>query len=159
MSDWNAKSRRKLVAITLISFVAQACVLGSVGEPRSRIETSADGLRTFTYFHERDGHPVACGAYALADPVHGTFEGEVRAREPVWIKTDDGRQLSVVWPSGFAVRFEPNPVLYNELGKPVAWAGEPTELSHTEWDEASGTFDDPYIAHGAAYKGCYPYLT
>jgi hypothetical protein len=147
-----------MLAFALVSLAALCGGCGIAEDPRSEIATGADGLRTFTHIHARGGTAVACGAFALADPVHGTLQGAAEAREPVWIETEDGRRLSGIWPPGFSVRFEPRAVLYNELGKPVAWADEPTELSQTRWDEATGTYEDPYVAHEGAYGGCYPYF-
>ena len=89
---------RRTIAFALVSVVALACGSGPAEDPHSEITTGADGLRTFTHFHERGGFPVA-------------------------------------------------------------WADVPTELSQTRWDEATGTYEDPYVAHGAAYGGCYPYFT
>lgn len=68
----------------------------------------------------------------------------------------DGLRLSVVWPQGFSVRFEPDAVLSNEQGRVVAPAGERTELIQTRADEHAGTFDDPYIA-GLILGGCSPF--
>jgi hypothetical protein len=115
-------------------------------------------LRTFTVIRESDGLPVVCPAFGLVSPVTGTFEGQAGAREPVWIRSEVGQPLSVVWPGGFTVRFEPAAVLYNEDGKPVARAGERTELSQVRRDEHAGTYEDPYVASGILFDGCYPFV-
>jgi hypothetical protein len=126
--------------------------------PHSVITTGADGLRTFTVIRAIDGVPVVCPSFAVLDPVAGTFDGQVGAQDPVWIAVEDGRHLSVIWPEGFSVRFEPEAVLYNENDHAVARAHEPTELSQVKPEDHSGSFDDPYIASGLLYDGCYPYV-
>ena len=92
------------------------------------------------------------------NPLAGTFQGQPGAREPAWIRSSDGRPLSIVWPGGFSVRFEPSAVLYNEKGKAVAHAGRSIELAQVRPEEHSGTFDDPYISSGILFDGCYPFL-
>jgi hypothetical protein len=133
----------------------QACsLLGT----QSQIVTAPDGVRTFTVIHEVGGTPMACAAFGLVDPVHGTLAGILGANEPVWIVTDDGRHLSVVWPAGFSVQFEPNVSLYNEGGRVVGRAGDPIELSQTRWDSATGTYENPYLAQGLVFDSCYPFV-
>ena len=154
----------KVGAACLVGLSALACssvpsVATSAGaDAHSRIVAGPDGLRTFTVVLETGGVPVSCPAFALVDPVHGTLDGSKGAREPVWIITSDGRHLSVVWPAGFSVRFEPEATLYNEHESVVAAAGKPVELSQTMWNSAAGTFDDPYIAQGLVFGGCYPFV-
>jgi hypothetical protein len=147
--------RRARLAAT-ISLVVLA--VAGCAPSHGAITAAPNGLRTFRVFHETNGNPVACPAFALTHPVAGTLEGDQSdKREPVWLETADGRRLSVVWPEGFTVRFEPDAVLYNELGKVVARAGQRTELSQTSPEEHAGTFDDPYLASGLTLGGCYPY--
>jgi hypothetical protein len=125
--------------------------------PPSVIVTGPDGMRTFITLKVWEGHPVACPAYAVADPVRGTFEGAVGNREPAWLVDGTGARLSIVWPEGFTVRFEPLAALANELGTVVVRAGQAVELGQVARDSASGTFEDPYIAQGIVLGGCYPY--
>jgi hypothetical protein len=128
------------------------------GTPHSRILTGPDGMRTFTWVTELGGTPLLCPAFGLNDPVHGTLTGGVGEREPAWLETEDGRLLSVIWPAGFGVRFEPTATLYNDGGDRVAQKGDQVELSQTTWDSAAGTFEDPYLASGLVFNGCYPFL-
>jgi hypothetical protein len=95
----------------------------------------------------------------VSNPLVGTLEGQAGAREPVWLRADDGRHLSVVWPADFTVRFEPNAVLRNEHGSVVAGAGERTRLDQVRPEEHAGTYDDPYIASGILLGGCYPFVS
>jgi hypothetical protein len=130
----------------------------AIADPaHSVISTGADGLRTFSVIREVNGYSVACAAYGLADPLVGTFEGRAGAREPVWIRAADGRHLSVVWPEGFRVRFEPTAVLYNEQGTAVAKAGGRIVLGQIRPEDHAGTFEDPYIASGILFGRCYPF--
>lgn len=152
--------RRAWLAATMSLAVLAVAACGSSGSAPSRsvITVAPNGLRTFSVIHEMNGNPVVCPAFGLVNPVVGTLEGNASdTREPVWLKTADGRRLSVVWPQGFTVRFEPDAVLYNDQGKVVARAGQRTELSQTRAEEHAGTFDDPYIASGLLLGGCYPF--
>ena len=116
-----------------------------------------DGLRTFTAIHNINGVVVACPAFAVTNPVRGRLEGDPDDDlEPIWLRAADGPRLSVVWPHGFRVRFEPDAVLYNDRGNAVARAGQMVELGQTAMDEHTGTFDDPYIASGGVLGGCHP---
>ena len=124
-----------------------ACVAHSL------ISTSPDGLRTFAVV---SGPNVACPAFARANPVTGLLEGQAGAREPVWLQAADGHHISVVWPAGFGLRFEPAAVLYTDRGTLVGRAGDQIVLGQTGWSEAAGTFDDPYFASGLIFGGCYP---
>ncbi len=145
----------------VVGAAAFALVIGGCGivQPHSVISTGPDGLRTFSVIRAIDGTPVVCAAFGLANPVVGTLQGNPRVpHEPVWLLTDDGRRLSVVWPEGFTVRFEPEAVLYNDQGRAVSRQGARTELSQVSPGEHAGTFDDPYIASGILFNDCYVFL-
>jgi hypothetical protein len=66
--------------------------------------------------------------------------------------------LSVVWPAGSSARIESAAALYSDKGVRVAGKGDDVELSQTRWDDAAGTYDDPYLAAGIVFNGCYPFL-
>jgi hypothetical protein len=147
-----------VVLAALVLLVVLACAIPPAAGPRSEIVTGDDGFRSFTWFKEVQGTPVACPAFGLVDPVRGTLAAaEADAREPILIRTADGRDLSVVWPAGFFVRFEPLAALYNDLGVVVVRERQEVVLGQTRWDEAAGTYEDPYLAQGIIYGGCYPY--
>ena len=143
--------------LTIVGFLLIAS-LSACASPHSVISTAASGLRTFSVIRDVNGSPMVCPAFALLDPVSGTFDGRAAAREPGWITGADGRQLSIVWPEGFTVQFEPDAVLYNEKGQAVAWAHRPTELPQVSPGSHAGTYDDPYIASGILFGGCYPFV-
>jgi hypothetical protein len=145
-------------AAVLVALTLQACSLLGAVNAHSRVSTGPDGLRTFTSARAPDGGPLLCPAFGIIDHVHGALGGAVGGREPVWITTDDGRNLSVIWPAGFSVRFEPDAALYNESGVVVAKAGQPIELGQTTWTSATGSYDDPYLASGLVLGGCYPFV-
>lgn len=155
-----AGSRRDAVIVLgATAFAVLGCAVPPSHGPQSEIVTGADGLRTFTWVSEVDGNPVACPAFGLEDPVRGTLEGTARAREPISIRSEDGRALSVIWPAGFQVKFEPLAALYSDLDAVVARDGQDVVLGQTRWDEAAGTYEDPYIAHGLVFGGCYSYFS
>jgi hypothetical protein len=61
----------------------------------------------------------------------------------------------VAWPRGFSVRFEPDAVLYDDSGAPVAKAGNHISLGQTSRTGHSGTPEDPYLAWGFMFRVCY----
>lgn len=139
--------------------LAVALAVGACAAPRSSIATQADGLRTFNAITEMNGKHVPCAAFGLADPVTGTLQADQsNMTESVWLQASDGQHLSVVWPQGFTVRFEPAAVLYDERGEVVGRQGERIVLSQVRWTEHAGTYADPYIASGLLFNGCYPFF-
>jgi hypothetical protein len=142
--------RRRLAAVLFGALVVAACWSGPRG-----VTTGPDGLRTFT--SSSTGAQAVCTAEAQANPVNGVLGGQVGQHDPVWITAADGRHLAVVWPPGFTVKFEPEPVLHDAAGAPVAKAGQTIVLTQIAIDSHAGTFDDPYIASGHVFDGCYPY--
>ena len=147
-------SMRRTSLLLVVALAVVACAA-----PRSSIATQTDGLRTFTGITEMNGGPVACPAFGLTDPVTGTLQADAsNTQESVWLQASDGRHLSVVWPRGFSVRFEPEAVLYDDQGKVVGRQGERIVLSQVRWTEHAGTYADPYIASGLLFNGCYPFF-
>jgi hypothetical protein len=138
--------------------VAAGC--GTPQQPQSEIQTGPDGLRTFTWTRETGDVPILCNASAAVDPVTGVLRGDPSASaQPVWLETGSGRRLSVIWPAGFSVRFEPLAELRNESGDAVARDGDRVRLSQVGAHDNAGTFEDPYIASGDVFGRCYPYIT
>ena len=142
--------RRWATAVLLVALLVAACVAHSV------ISTGPDGFRTFSVVRNSDGSSVACAAFARTNPVAGILDGQAGAREPVWLRAQDGRHLSVVWPAGFTLRFAPDAAIYTDRGTLVGRAGDRIVLGQTGYGEAAGTFDDPYFASGLIFGGCYP---
>jgi hypothetical protein len=138
-------------AILVVALLVAACAAHSV------ISTGPGGFRTFAVVQGNpDGPSVACAAFARTNPVAGILEGQAGAREPVWLRADDGRHLSVVWPEGFTLRFAPDAAIYTDRGTLVGRAGDRIVLGQTGYGDAAGTFDDPYFASGLIFGGCYP---
>ena len=84
--------------------------------------------------------------------------GDPNDPERVWLVDAPpfkGR-VSVVWPQGFHVRFEPDAVLYNEKDVPVARQGETVAFPQVRISEHAGTYADPYLAYGIIFSRCYP---
>jgi hypothetical protein len=153
------KRRRGLgrwaVALSLVALLVAACAT------RNAISTVSDGFRLFAVVRNPDGTSVACAAFGLTNPVAGILEGQAGARqagarEPVWLRADDGRHLSVVWPEGFTLQFAPDAAIYTDRGTLVGRAGDRIVLGQTRPGDAAGTFDDPYFASGLVFGDCYP---
>ena len=146
------------MSVVLLVLLTSAC--GAVGgQSHSVITTDRDGLRTFSVITEQDGNPVVCPAFGLVDPVTGNLEGDpAGGPDTVWLVGPEGRHLSVVWPGGFTVRFVPTVTLIDHHGKVVASAGDKVTLDQVRRDSHAGTFEDPYIASGGLFGGCYPYI-
>src|SRR5687767_1437606 len=85
------------------------------------ITTGPDGLRTFV-----TDRSMLCGLGAILTPFSAVLAGDPNDPERVWLVGAPPRppRISMVWPQGFHVRFEPDAVLYNEKGVPVARHGE-----------------------------------
>jgi len=132
--------------LALALFVVACVAEGGTRSERSVITTAANGLRTFTVVRTIDGAPATCGAMLASEPhVTGVLAGDPGARpEPIWL-VDHGRRISIVWPEGFEVRFEPHLALYDEGGRLKARAGQRIEFNQSARDHA-GTYDDPYMA-------------
>jgi hypothetical protein len=152
---------RALVFGALAAVVAAGCgILPDPSEPNhSVVIRGPDGLRTFTVIREVDGTPVLCTLGGAIPPVEGVLRGDQGDPvEPVWLERADGRRLSIIWPEGFTVRFEPLAVLRDEGGRIVARDGSSVELPQVPTTIAAGTFEDPYIASGLVFDGCYTFL-
>jgi hypothetical protein len=136
----------------VVALLVAACAAHSV------ISRGPDGCRTFPVVRNSDGSSVACAAFARTNPVAGVLEGQAGAREPVWLRADDDRLLSVVWPEGFTLRFAPDAAIYTDRDTLVGRAGDRIVLGQTGYGDAAGTFDDPYFASGLIFGDCYPVL-
>src|SRR5450759_1570513 len=124
--------RRWAAAIWVVALLVAACAVHSV------ISAGPDGLRTFAVIRNPDGSSVPCAAFGLTNPVAGILQGQAGGREPAWLQAQDGRHLSVVWPAGFTVRFEPDAAIYTERGTLVGRAGDRIVLGQTHPRGASG---------------------
>lgn len=97
-----------------------------------------------------------CPASRAVDPVVGSFDGDALASgDRAWLVAADGSRLYVVWPQGFTLSFQPGPILRDERGRVVAEKDTSVTLLQVNRSDHSGTMDDPYIALGALFNGCY----
>jgi hypothetical protein len=97
-----------------------------------------------------------CPASEAVDPVVGTFDGDLLADgDKSWLVSADGDRLYVVWPQGFSLSFQSGPTLRDDTGKVVAQKDTSVTLSQVNGLDHAGTMDDPYIALGWLFNGCY----
>jgi hypothetical protein len=151
------------IVLVIVATVGLVVALGVafvlVGPPsavHSVVSTGPDGLRTFTIAGAEGGQPILCTLGKPIPPVTGRLGGQAGAPDPAWLVAADGRRLIVVWPAGFSVRFDPEVHLFDDRGRSVAMRNDPVELG-VRMTDAAGTHDDPYIADGIEFGGCYPY--
>ncbi len=148
---------RGAAAVVLVALILAGCSSGPTFT-RSEIGTGPDGLRTFTWPSESDGGHRLCTLGAAVHPVSGVLRGDRDdSQEPVWLEGHAGTRLSIVWPAGFTVSFEPEAVLRDEAGTVAARAGTIVDLGQVDAMLHAGTFGDPYIAAGLLFDGCYPF--
>jgi len=106
-------------------------------------------------------YPVAsgqtiCPMFVLRDAVSGVLAGSSGdPLEPIWLRAPDGARISIVWPAGFTVRFQPKAILYDAHGRAVAAAGDSVTLPQVAVGSRRGTYDHPYLATGLLFGGCY----
>ncbi len=129
--------------------VALAVDVASCADPAP--SPSGPQLRTFAWSDH-----VLCNAAAAVSPVTGALEGDPADPELVWLRSDTGQRLSITWPAGFAVHFQPEAALYDDHGVVVARAGNTVKLTQVFIGAHAGTPEDPYLASGLLFAGCYP---
>lgn len=119
------------------------------------ISTGPDGLRTFATDPD-----VLCNLGAYLPGFSAVLAGDPNDPERVWLVGANVAPLkpriSVVWPQGFHVRFEPDAVLYNERDDAVARQGETVHFAQVNASRHAGTYADPHLAYGIIFNGCYP---
>lgn len=143
-------SRRSSNARVSMVMALVVIVAGCASPSITGLRIGAGGIRTFAW------RPVAgCAAYGLVDPVGGRLMPGPEPREATVLVTSDGRTVSVVWPEGFSLDPGPPMVLRDDRGREVAREGQGVVLAQTRADDAAGTWDDPYLASGLVFQGCY----
>ena len=96
----------------------------------------------------------SCTFVGITPHVAGRLEGNPSDPTwPVWIMSLTGRQMFVLWPAGFRVRFVPRIALIDETGRVVSSGS--VELDQVSVDEHQGTMADPYVASGLMFGRCY----
>jgi hypothetical protein len=143
-------TRTALRALTLLLAIsATGCQLPGT------ISTGPDGLRTFA-----TNPNVLCNLAGYVTGFSAVLAGDPNDPERVWLVGGNAFQsqprVSVAWPQGFHVRFEPEAVLYNEKDVPVARQGETVTFPQVNTSKYAGTYADPILAYGLMFNGCYP---
>lgn len=142
-----ATARSRVLGCALIV----ALVLGVAACADPAPTASGSHLRTFVWSDQ-----VLCNAAAAVPPVTGALEGDPADPDLVWLRGTTNQRLSIAWPAGFAVRFEPEAALYDERGVVVARAGDIVKLGQVFVGAHAGTPEDPYLTAGIVFEGCYP---
>ena len=130
----------------MLAVVALCSSCGSSTE-HSRVLVSPDGFRTFTIVTSVRGVPATCATDLAPEPhVEGVLDGDQGAKpEPAWLRDASGDSLSILWPEGFHLVFQPRLTLVDNRGRTVAELGDHVELNESRASHA-GTFEDPYVA-------------
>lgn len=112
---------------------------------------------------------VGCDSVGVDNPVVGQLAGNTGDPSVVWLIGSGGERLEIVWPAGFAVRFDGEVELLDDHGQHVAFGGETVYLQVPR-SAAAGSTSNPYFATGllaagprlnvdrpaeAAWTGCY----
>lgn len=153
---------RALVIVAWVGAVVAAVLVltGVIGAPsRSVIRLADDGLLVFTIPDRPSETPFACDAIGVGDPVTGRLRIDRNASPSAWLEASDGTRLEVAWPEGFVLRNEvpDGVILVTDTGVRVGAVGDLVRLSQTPKGAADGTRDDPYVAAGLVFGGCYRY--
>ena len=93
-----------------------------------------------------------CDTFGVDNPVIGELRGDPADPELIWLETPNGKRLTIVWPAGFAIVFEPRLRLIQADGSLVAREGD-TIVLQVSRDDAAGSRADPYIATGIMLAG------
>ena len=142
----------RIAEIAIVLVLVGAC---GQDEASFLLQQSA-GIRTYVVRHAPPGEPLLCPLGLAADPVVGRFEGSADATgDKSWLVDTHGARLFVVWPEGFALRFDPGATLVDPGGGAVANRGDEVMLSQVNRSEHSGTPSDPYLATGFVLDTCY----
>ena len=89
------------------------------------------------------------------DHLIGRLDGSTDDKDLAWLVDPTGRRVAVVWPEGFSVQFSPDVALFNEQRILVAQRGTVIEMTQVGRNDHSGTDEDPYLATGLLFGGCY----
>jgi hypothetical protein len=85
------------------------------------------------------------------------FEADANSSpDPAWLVDASGNRVSIVWPEGFRLIFDPAPGLLDERGQVVARLGALVTLEQVDRALHTGSFEDPYLATGTLFNSCYP---
>jgi hypothetical protein len=96
----------------------------------------------------------ACASVGISPHVAGQLVGDPDDPAwPVWVESLTGRQMFVLWPAGFRVRFGLRLQLIDETGQVVSTGS--VELDQVGVGESQGTRADPYRARGILFGRCY----
>ncbi len=150
MAIVNGMARVAILGLTVLLAVS---VTGC--QQPGTISTGLDGLRTFVW-----SSSVLCNLGAYLPGFSAVVAGDPNDPERVWLVDANVApakpRVSVVWPRGFHVRFEPDAVLYNDKDVPVARQGETVTFPQVNTSKYAGTYADPILAYGIIFNGCYP---
>jgi hypothetical protein len=120
----------------------------------------AQGIRTYHVRSPALGDRNLCPASLAVDPVVGVFAGDTNAAgDRSWLVSGEGQRIYVTWPEGFTLAFEPGATLRNEEGRIVAEADTTVTLTQVNRFDHAGTPEDPYLATGIVFGGCYQRAT
>ena len=93
-----------------------------------------------------------CDTIGVDNPVTGKLRGDPSDPDLVWLEAPGGKRLTIVWPAGFGIVFEPRLRLEQADGSLVAREGD-TIVLQVSRDDAAGSRADPYVATGIMLAG------
>jgi hypothetical protein len=146
---------RLVIAAAVLTLTVAGCSVGA--RPSFALPAGAMAIPTDPSLDSGSDSHILCTLGATIPYVEGYLRGDPSDTAwPVWLEAADGHRQYVLWPSGFSVRFTPDPVLLDEKGAVVLTSGAGLELDQVGADPALGTRDHPYVASGLwSNSRCY----
>jgi hypothetical protein len=128
------------------AIVLAGCVGTAPGSPTSA--PTGQALRTFPVYGSTAGVQVACPAFGVSPDVVGALAGSASDPELVWLTSSAGTRMSIIWPAGYRVAFQPDAAIHDAEGRLFARAGDTITLGQVRLGDFAGTPSDPYPATG-----------
>ena len=132
---------RQIGRFTLLAFLA---LVGCSTIPTSTIHPLGTPLPA--YRSTIPSGTFLCGGGKFVPSLVGHLHGDPEDKQLVWLVTDAGLRIDILWPPGFSVRFEPRLELLDDTGALVGISGQRLDIN-TDPSSHAGTVEDPFPAN------------
>ncbi len=156
----HARARLQYQLVVQLQGVRRLAVLGVFGVVISCANPPATTPETPTLpvdprFASMDVTGKGCIGSLVQEPLRARVQIDLDSRETVWLITEDGRRLSVLWPTGFRLGLGPPPSVLDPAGLVLAKTGDLVEFQTIPMRIAVGTPDEPFSLYGPIGADCY----